>query len=44
MRVLHIGLNFHLRVPKPDMGYFEMTLHVGITFKSKFSFRGIQTT
>jgi len=26
------------------MGYFEMTLHVGITFRVKFSFKGIQTT
>ncbi len=32
MQVLHIGL-----------GYFKVTLHVGISFKIKYSFKGIQT-
>jgi len=44
MWVLHIGLGFHLKVPKPPMGYFEMTLHVSIAFKVKSSLKGIQTT
>jgi len=44
MQVLHIRLGFHLRVPKPPMGYFEVTLHVGIAIKAKSSFKGIQTT
>jgi hypothetical protein len=32
MQILHIGLV-----------YFKVTLHVGIVFKAKFSFKGIQT-
>jgi hypothetical protein len=32
MQVLHIKL-----------GYFKVTLHVGIVFKAKSSFKGIQT-
>jgi hypothetical protein len=32
MQVLHIGL-----------GYFNVTLHVGIVFKARFSLKGIQT-
>jgi hypothetical protein len=32
MQVLHIGL-----------GYFKMTLHVGIVFRAWSSFKGIQT-
>jgi hypothetical protein len=31
MQILHIGL-----------GYFKQTLHVGIVFKARFSFKGIQ--
>jgi len=31
MQVLHIGL-----------GYFKVTLHVGIVFKARSSFKGIQ--
>jgi hypothetical protein len=44
MQVLHIGLGFHLKVPKPPMNSFEMTLHMGIVFRVRSLFKGIQTT
>jgi hypothetical protein len=37
MQVLFIGLGFHSKAPKPFIGYFEVTLHVGIVFKVEFS-------
>jgi hypothetical protein len=34
MQVLHPGLGLHSKAPpKLHIGYFEMTLHVGIAFK-----------
>jgi hypothetical protein len=33
MWVLHISFGFIERPPKLHIGYFEMTLHLGITFK-----------
>ncbi len=32
MQILHVGL-----------GYFKVTLHVGIMFRARSSFKGIQT-
>jgi hypothetical protein len=40
MQLLHLGLGLHSKAPtKLHIGYFEMTLHVGITFKVKFSLK-----
>ncbi len=33
MQVLHISFGFIKRPSKLHIGYFEMTQHVGITFK-----------
>jgi hypothetical protein len=30
MWVLHLGLGFHLRLPRSPMDYFKMNLHVGL--------------
>ncbi len=38
MQVLHIGFGFIERPPKLHTSYFEMTLHVGITFRVEFAF------
>jgi hypothetical protein len=42
MQVLHLGLGFHSKAaPKLHIGYFEVTLHVGIAFKVGLSFKDL---
>jgi hypothetical protein len=38
MQVLHISIGFIERPPKLHIGYFEMTLHVGIAFRARYSY------
>jgi hypothetical protein len=39
MWVLHLGLGFHSNAPKLHIDYFEVTLHVGIAFRVRSSFK-----
>jgi len=39
MWVLHIGIGFHSKAFKLGIGYFKLTLRVGITFKVGFSLK-----
>jgi hypothetical protein len=36
MQVLHLSLGFHSNAPKLHIGYFEVTIDVGIAFKVGF--------
>jgi hypothetical protein len=38
MPVLYLGLGLHLRLPKSPMGYIEMNLNIGITFRARYSY------
>jgi len=39
MHVLHLGFGLHSKAPKLHIGYFEVTLHVGIAFKVQASLK-----
>jgi len=36
---INLGFHLHSKAPKLHIGYFEATLHVGITFKVGSSFK-----
>jgi hypothetical protein len=39
MQVLHLGWDFHIKNPKPNMRTFGMTLNAGIAFRVKSSYK-----